>query len=416
MTTMQTYLVGGAVRDALLGLPVKDRDWVVVGADADTMLAAGYQPVGADFPVFLHPESKEEYALARTERKTAKGYAGFSFYADKNVTLEQDLMRRDLTINAMAEDGNGKIIDPFGGRQDLADGILRHVSPAFAEDPVRILRTARFAARYGFQIAPETLQLMRQMVENGEADALVAERVWQELAKGLMEEHPERMIEALRDAGALRVILPEVDALFGVPQRADYHPEIDSGVHTLMVLQRAAALKLSLPERYAALLHDLGKALTPADILPAHHNHDHAGVPPVHEVNSRWRVPKTCAELAELVCRWHIMIHSVGQQKPSTVLNTLKKTDAFRRPERFRQALNVCLADQQGRLGKENSPYPQLEHWLSLLEAAASVNSAAIAAEFQGDRQLISEAIDRARLEAIRPVQNAYRQNTSHDH
>ena len=205
---MQTYLVGGAVRDALLGLPVKDRDWVVVGADADTMLAAGYQPVGADFPVFLHPESKEEYALARTERKTAKGYAGFSFYADKNVTLEQDLMRRDLTINAMAEDGNGNIIDPFGGRQDLADGILRHVSPAFAEDPVRILRTARFAARYGFQISPETLQLMRQMVENGEADALVAERVWQELAKGLMEEHPERMIEALRDAGALRVILP----------------------------------------------------------------------------------------------------------------------------------------------------------------------------------------------------------------
>lgn len=413
---MQIYLVGGAVRDALLGLPVKDRDWVVVGADADTMLAAGYQPVGADFPVFLHPKSKEEYALARTERKTAKGYAGFSFYTDKSVTLEQDLLRRDLTINAMAEDEHGRLIDPFGGRQDLADGILRHVSPAFAEDPVRILRTARFAARYGFRIASETLQLMRQMVDNGEADALVAERVWQELAKGLMEEHPERMMEALRSCGALRVILPEVDALFGVPQRADYHPEIDSGVHTLMVLQRTAALQLSLPERYAALLHDLGKALTPADILPGHHGHDAAGLPLVREVNRRWRVPKSCAELAELVCRWHIMLHSVAQQKPATVLNTLKKTDAFRRPERFRQALNVCLADQQGRLGKENSPYPQYEHWLALLAAAASVNSAAIAAEYAGDRQRISEAIDRARLAAITPLQQAYRQQSKEQH
>lgn len=244
---MQTYLVGGAVRDYLLGLPVKDRDWVVVGADAQTMLAQGFQPVGKDFPVFLHPETHEEYTLARTERKTAKGYVGFSFHADKDVTLEQDLMRRDLTINAMAQDADGKIIDPFGGQRDLAAGILRHVSPAFAEDPVRILRTARFAARYRFEIAEETIKLMRQMVENGEADALVAERVWQEFAKGLMEKNPRKMIEVLRECGALKVLLPEVNALFGVPQRADYHPEIDSGIHTLMTLQRAADMGLSLP-------------------------------------------------------------------------------------------------------------------------------------------------------------------------
>ena len=267
---MQIYLVGGAVRDALLGRPVADRDWVVVGADADAMLAAGYRPVGKDFPVFLHPQSHEEYALARTERKTAKGYAGFAFHAAPDVTLEQDLARRDLTINAMAQNADGQIIDPFNGRRDLQLGLLRHVSPAFAEDPVRILRTARFAARYGFAVAPETLQLMRNMVAAGEAGALVAERVWQELSKGLMEPQPHIMIEVLRDCGALKVILPEIDALFGVPQRADYHPEIDSGIHTLMVLQRAAAMNLSLSERYAALLHDLGKALTPAAILPHH--------------------------------------------------------------------------------------------------------------------------------------------------
>ena len=292
---MQIYLVGGAVRDALLERPVTDRDWVVVGADADAMLAAGYRPVGKDFPVFLHPQSHEEYALARTERKTAKGYAGFAFHAAPDVTLEQDLARRDLTINAMAQNADGQIIDPFNGRRDLQLGLLRHVSPAFAEDPVRILRTARFAARYGFAVAPETLQLMRNMVAAGEAGALVAERVWQELAKGLMEPQPHIMIEVLRDCGALKVIFPEIDALFGVPQRADYHPEIDSGIHTLMVLQRAAAMNLSLPERYAALLHDLGKALTPAAILPRHHGHDIAGVAPVREVNRRLRAPKACA-------------------------------------------------------------------------------------------------------------------------
>ncbi len=408
---MQIYLVGGAVRDYLLGLEVKDRDWVVVGADAPTMLAQGFQPVGKDFPVFLHPDSHEEYALARTERKTAKGYAGFAFHADRDVTLEQDLMRRDLTINAMAQDSDGLIIDPFGGQQDLSDGILRHVSPAFAEDPVRILRIARFAARYGFSVADETLLLMRQMVADGEADALVAERIWQELAKGLMERNPAKMIEVLRECGGLAVLLPEVEALFGVPQRADYHPEIDSGIHTLMVLQKAADMGLSLPERYAALLHDLGKAKTPSEILPKHYGHDLAGVEPVREVNRRLRAPKACAELAELVCRWHIIFHQVAQLKPATVLNTLKKTDAFRRPERFQTALNVCVADQRGRLNFEEAEYPQREHWLNLLQAANEIDAGEIAAQCAQNQQqhLIAQRIDEARLAKIKPIQEAFK-------
>ena len=384
---MQPSLVGGAVRDSLLGLPVRDRDWVVVGADAETMLAQGFLPVGKDFPVFLHPDSREEYALARTERKTAKGYTGFAFHADKDVTLEQDLMRRDLTINAIAQSSDGRIIDPFGGEADLRRKILRHVSPAFAEDPVRILRTARFAARYGFEVAEETMCLMRQMVEAGEADALVAERVWQELAKGLMEKQPRRMFEILRECGALKVLLPEIDALFGIPQPAAHHPEIDCGLHTLMVLQRAADMNLGLPARYAALLHDLGKALTPPDLLPKHHGHDLAGIAPVQTVNRRWRVPKQCAELAELVCRWHIVLHNVFTLKTSTALNVLQKTDALRRPERFRTALDVCQADIQGRLGQENAPYPQRAHWLALLEAAAQTDTAAIAAAHAEQRQ-----------------------------
>lgn len=408
---MQIYLVGGAVRDFLLGLEIKDRDWVVVGADAETMLAQGFIPVGKDFPVFLHPKTHEEYALARTERKTAKGYAGFAFHADKDVTLEQDLMRRDLTINAMAQDSDGLIIDPFGGQKDLSDGILRHVSPAFSEDPVRMLRIARFAARYGFAVADETMQLMRQMVADGEADALVSERVWQELAKGLMERAPHRMIEVLRECGALAVLLPEVEALFGVPQRADYHPEIDSGVHTLMVLQKSAEMGLSLPERYAALLHDLGKAKTPPEILPKHHGHDLAGISLVHEVNERLRAPRMCAELAELVCRWHIIFHQVAQLKPATVLNVLKKTDAFRRPERFRTALNVCLADQRGRLNFENAEYPQHAHWLALLQAANQIDAGEIAAGCTRNRQqhLIAQRIDEARLVQIKPLQQAFK-------
>ena len=408
---METYLVGGAVRDALLGLEVKDRDWVVVGSDARTLLSQGYKPVGRDFPVFLHPLTREEFALARTERKTGKGYSGFSCYAAPDVTLEQDLIRRDLTINAMAQDADGRIIDPFGGQADLRGKILRHVSPAFAEDPVRILRTARFAARYGFAVAPETMSLMRGMVESGEARALVPERVWKELARGLMEDHPERMIEVLRECGALKVVLPEVDALFGVPQRADYHPEIDSGIHTLLTLRRAAALGLTLPERYAALLHDLGKARTPAEILPRHHGHDLAGVEPVQAVNTRLRVPKACAELAESVCRWHIMLHSVKTLRGKTVLNVLQRTDAFRRPERFRMMLNVCLADTQGRQGKENEAYPQSAHWLALLEAADSVDAAAVISErkHKCKPSWIPEAIRLARLEKIDLIHEPYR-------
>ena len=391
------------MRDALLGRPVEDRDWVVVGADAQTMLARGFKPVGKDFPVFLHPESREEYALARTERKTAKGYAGFSFYAAKDVTLEQDLQRRDLTINAMAQDSDGRLIDPYGGAEDLKNGILRHVSPAFAEDPVRILRTARFAARYGFAVAPETLALMRQMVDNGEAEALVAERVWQELSRGLMEPHPRKMIDILRQSGALKVLLPEVDALFGVPQRADFHPEIDSGEHTLLVLERAAAMNLDLPERYAALLHDLGKALTPADMLPRHIGHDSAGIEPVRAVSRRWRVPKACAELAELVCRLHIRLHRASDiRRPRAVLDVLNAADALRRPERFAAALAVCQADQQGRLGREHTPYPQRAFWLAMLAAARDIDTAAIAAAHTGRPQGIQNAITQARLAQIR--------------
>ena len=380
-----------------------------MGADTETLLQQGFQPVGKDFPVFLHPETHEEYALARTERKTAKGYTGFHFYANKDVTLEQDLMRHDLTINAMAKDQQGNIIDPFGGQNDLQNRILRHVSPAFAEDPVRILRTARFAARYDFQVAPETMQLMRQMVNNGEADTLVAERVWQELAKGLMEHQPTKMIEVLRECGCLKIILPEVDALFGVPQPKHHHPEIDTGIHTMMVLQRAAEMQLSLAERYAALLHDLGKALTPPDRLPKHYGHDIDGVDPVRAVNQRWRVPKQCADLAELVCRWHIIIHSVTQLKPKTVLETLQRTDALRRPERFKQILNVCQADMQGRQNFHDRPYPQYAHWQNLLIAAQNIDIQSILTENHANPANIPHAITQARLTHIRPIQQAFK-------
>lgn len=409
---MKIYLVGGAVRDALLKQKTHDKDWVVVGADAQTLLEQGFTAVGKDFPVFLHPITHEEYALARTERKTGKGYTAFTFHADKSVTLEQDLMRRDLTINAMAQDENGKIIDPFGGQEDLKNKILRHVSPAFSEDPVRILRIARFAARYNFQIAPETMMLMQKMVQNGEVNALVAERVWKELAKGLMENNPRRMIEVLRECGALHVLLPELDALFGIPQRADFHPEIDTGEHILLVLQRTAALNFSLPERYAALLHDLGKALTPQDILPKHIGHDWRGIEPIRAVNQRLRAPKACAELAEMVCAFHIRFHQIGNIKQvNKIIKLLKECDAFRRPERFQAALNVCVADVQGRLGKQDSAYPPREHLLALLTAAQRVNAGEIAQHFTHNPKKIPKMIDNARANAIREIHQNFIQN-----
>ncbi|OMG51731.1 multifunctional CCA tRNA nucleotidyl transferase/2'3'-cyclic phosphodiesterase/2'nucleotidase/phosphatase, partial [Azonexus hydrophilus] len=346
---MQVFIVGGAVRDELLGRACADRDYVVVGATPESMLAAGFRPVGKDFPVFLHPETQAEYALARTERKTGRGYHGFAFHAAPDVTLAEDLGRRDLTINAMARDEAGELVDPFHGQRDLQDKILRHVGPAFAEDPVRILRLARFAARFtDFSIAPETLALMRRMVADGEVDHLVAERIWQELAKGLMEEKPSRMFEVLRDCGALARLLPEVDALFGIPQRADYHPEIDTGIHTLMVIDQAAGRQFPLTVRYAALCHDLGKAQTPADILPRHIGHEMRSVALCETLSERLRVPNDCRDLALLMARHHGTIHRAGEMRASTLVELLEKCDALRRPARFNELLDSCLCDYTG--------------------------------------------------------------------
>ncbi|PXX48363.1 multifunctional CCA addition/repair protein [Aquitalea magnusonii] len=397
---MQVYIVGGAVRDRLLGLPVKDRDWVVVGASVESMLQQGYKPVGKDFPVFLHPHSHEEYALARTERKTGKGYHGFAFHADESVTLEQDLARRDLTINAMAQDQHGQLIDPYHGQQDLRDGILRHVSPAFAEDPVRILRLARFAARFGFSVAPETMQLMQGMVAAGEVDALVAERVWQEMAKALLEDKPSRFFLILRECGALQRILPEVDALFGVPQRADYHPEIDTGDHVMRVIDTAASMQQPLAVRFAALTHDLGKALTPVDILPRHIGHEARGEKPLLALCERLRVPAECRDLARITVLNHTKIHCTGDMKPATILRLFKDCDALRRPERFRQMLCAVLADARGRLHFEDCAYPQVDWMEGMLQAALEVDAGAIARSCSEPRQ-IAAAVDHARSQAI---------------
>src|SRR5580765_981416 len=359
---MESYMVGGAVRDQLQHLPVTDRDWVVVGATPEQMLALGFKPVGVDFPVFLHPETREEYALARTERKVAPGYRGFRFHAAPDVTLEDDLRRRDLTINAIAQAADGTLIDPCGGRRDLAAGLLRHVSPAFAEDPVRILRVARFAARFTtFTVAPETLALMREMVAAGEVDALVPERVWQELARGLMEAQPSRMFEVLRACGALARLLPEVDRLWGVPQRADYHPEVDTGVHLMLVLDMAARLDASLAVRFACLGHDLGKGTTPVDVLPRHLGHEARSVALVREVCERLRVPVACRELAEVVAREHGNVHRSAEFGAAAVLRLIERCDAIRRPDRFADMLLACECDARGRLGLEESAYPQRE-------------------------------------------------------
>lgn len=377
---MKVYAVGGAVRDALLGLPVKDRDWVVVGATPEQLLAQGYTPVGRDFPVFLHPRTHEEYALARSERKTAPGYAGFVFHTAPEVTLEDDLRRRDLTINAIAQAEDGELIDPYGGCADLAARVLRHVSPAFAEDPVRILRLARFAARFAdFSVAPETMTLLRQMTDNGEVDALVPERVWQELARGLMEATPSRMFAVLRECGALRKLLPELDALWGVPQRVDYHPEIDTGVHVMMVIDMAAQLGAPLPARFAALTHDLGKGATPAELLPRHIGHERRGMALLDAVCARLRVPADCRDVARLAARFHGDLHRGAELRPPTVLRVLERCDALRRPERFDLVLLACEADYRGRLGWQTREYAAAAHWRRALAAVRAVDAGAIA-------------------------------------
>jgi tRNA nucleotidyltransferase (CCA-adding enzyme) len=415
-SAMKTYLVGGAVRDALLGLPVQDRDWVVVGATPQQMVDLGYLPVGKDFPVFLHPTTHEEYALARTERKTAPGYKGFAVHAAPDVTLEQDLARRDLTINSIADSSvdtetsgtSHSLIDPFDGQKDIQAKVLRHVTDAFREDPVRILRVARFAARFSdFTVASETVLLMQDMVDHGEADHLVAERVWQELAKGLMEATPSRLFNVLRDCHALKVLLPELDALWGVPQRADYHPEIDTGIHVMMVLDMAARLNAPLPVRFACLVHDLGKGTTPADILPKHIGHEERSAKLSKAVCQRLRIPTECRELADVVAREHGNIHRSGDFSAAATVRLMERCDAFRKPQRFADILLACECDARGRLGLNESPYPQRQRLLDALIAAQSVATNVIAenALLTGTSgQKVGELIHAARVHAVAAI------------
>ena len=378
---MKIYRVGGSIRDELLGLPVEDQDYVVVGANPEEMVRLGYRPVGRDFPVFLHPETHEQYALARTERKIARGYRGFEIYAAPGVTLQEDLARRDLTINAMAKDEEGNIVDPFGGIADLQRGILRHIGPAFVEDPVRVLRVARFAARFGFQVAPETLDLMKEIAHTGEAEALVPERVWQEVARGLMERHPSRMFHVLRECGVLARVLPEVDALFGVPQPEHSHPEIDTGIHVMMVVDYAASQQYSLEVRFAALTHDLGKGITPPDEWPRHIGHEARSVRLVTNLCERIRVPGESRDLALLVARFHGDVHRALELRPDTIADLLQATDAYRKKARFKAFLQACASDFHGRLGYADKPYPQEAHLNRALDAATSVDAGAIARE-----------------------------------
>jgi tRNA nucleotidyltransferase (CCA-adding enzyme) len=412
---MQVFVVGGAVRDALMGLPVNDRDWVVVGSTPEAMTAQGFVPVGKDFPVFLHPKTREEYALARTERKTARGYKGFAVQAAPDVTLEEDLARRDLTVNAMAvpeamahqppSAWAGQIVDPYGGQRDLQAKVLRHVTEAFAEDPVRILRLARFAARFAdFSVVSDTMALMRQMVEDGEVDHLVPERVWQELAKGLMSTKPSRMFEVLRRCGALKVLLPELDRLWGVPQRPEYHPEVDTGVHMMLVMDMAARLNMPIAVRVACLMHDLGKGTTPADVLPRHIGHEGRSVKLLQKVCERLRVPTDCKELAEVVAREHGNIHRSAELGPEALMRLLDRCDAIRQPERFARVLHACECDARGRLGFEEAAYPQAQRLLQAQQAALSVETAPIAqaAAAQGLKgPQIGAQITQARIQAI---------------
>ncbi|EGR4435633.1 multifunctional CCA addition/repair protein [Vibrio cholerae] len=400
---MQIYLVGGAVRDQLLQLPVYDRDWVVVGSSPQAMLAAGFQAVGKDFPVFLHPNSKEEHALARTERKTGVGYTGFACHYAPDVTLEEDLLRRDLTINAMAQDNSGQLIDPYGGQRDLAAKVLRHVSPAFVEDPLRVLRVARFAAKLhhlGFTVAEETMQLMAKIAQSGELQHLTAERVWQEWHKSLSTHHPEVFLQVLRDCGALAVVLPEIDRLFGVPQPEKWHPEIDTGIHTLMVAKQAAQLSDSLLVRFAAQVHDLGKGVTPPSEWPSHKLHCHTGLNIIESLCERIRVPNEFRDLALAVCAQHSNIHRADELKPATKLKVLGLLDVWRKPERLEQVLLCCEADHRGRLGLESEPYPQREIFLRAYQAALGVAVQAVIADgFQGKQ--IKEELDKRRVSAI---------------
>jgi len=399
------FEVGGCVRDALLGRPSADRDWVVVGSTPQEMLDAGFRPVGKDFPVFLHPQTQEEYALARTERKSGRGYHGFTFHADPGVTLEQDLARRDLTINAMARRPDGSLVDPFGGQRDLRECRLRHVSHAFAEDPVRLLRTARFAARFGdFDLAPDTLALMQRLVDDGEVDALVPERVWQELAKGLMEPWPRRMFEVLRACGALARLLPEVDALWGVPQPLAHHPEGDTGEHLMLVLQQCARAQAPLAVRWACLMHDLGKGTTPRDEWPRHIGHEQRSARLAQRVAERLKVPSDCRELADVVAREHGHVHASGGLGPDATLRLLERCDALRRPERFVQALQSCECDARGRTGLEDRPYPQAPRLQAALETVLAVDTAEVAALAQ--RQglagpAIGQSVRQARVRSL---------------
>lgn len=399
---MQVYLVGGAVRDHLLGHPYHERDYVVVGASPDQMLSLGYQPVGKDFPVFLHPETKEEYALARTERKSGTGYHGFEFHTDTSVTLEQDLIRRDLTINAMAMDESGKVHDPYGGQQDLENRILHHVSEAFVEDPLRVLRVARFAARYhglGFHVAEETLALMCRLTETGELNALTPERVWKETSRALMEPHAEVYFEVLRDCGALKVLFPEIDALFGIPQRPEYHPEIDCGIHTMMSLQQACRQNYNLDVRFAVLVHDLGKALTPVEELPRHIMHEERGVQPVTELCERLKVPTYTKQLAIAVCKEHLKCHQALNLKPGTLWRLLQRLDVLRRPERVEAFVQACECDSRGRLGLEDRAYPQAQYVLEAMQVVRGIKAQDLPPEIQGPD--IGEMLIERRIHAL---------------
>lgn len=412
--TMEIYLVGGAVRDKLLGLSIRDKDWVVVGSTASAMKEKGYLQVGKGFPVFLHPETKQEYALARTERKVGAGYLGFEFDASESVTLEQDLMRRDLTINAIAESSDGQIIDPYNGRQDIEDRVLRHVSPAFAEDPLRVLRVAKFAARFaklGFTVAEETLQLMREIVESGELDALVRERVWQEIEQAMGSVAPDVFIRVLRDCGALRALLPEVDRLFGVPQPVKYHPEVDTGLHTILSLQQAVRLSDDPAVRYATLVHDVGKGVTDKEKWPSHYGHETLGLPLLTDINERLHVPNEYSKLAALVCAYHTKLHRIQELRPSTLLDLIEALDSFRRPERVQKFLLACEADARGRTGLEERDYPQKAYLTTILSELSQLDVGALlkaekpknAQEFvrQSRLSLLSEIMERLKPSPI---------------